>query len=51
VVTTKIVMEKGLGIGDLNKIEALGEKIEDVKIRRFKTPKGFSQDYLLVKVL
>lgn len=27
VVTTKIVMEKGLGIGDLNRIEVLGEKI------------------------
>lgn len=51
VVTTKIAMEKGLGIGDLNGIEVLGEKIENVRIKGFKTPKGFSPDYLFVKVL
>jgi uncharacterized protein (DUF362 family)/ferredoxin len=51
VLTTKIAVEKGLGIGDLNRIEVIGEKIEDVRIRGFKTPKGFSPDYLFVKVL
>ena len=49
--TTKIAMEKGLGVGDLKEIEILGKKIEDVRIRGFKTPKGFSPDYLFVKVL
>jgi len=49
--TTKIGMEKGLGIGDLKKIEILGEKIEDVRIKGFKMPKGFSPDYFFVKVL
>jgi uncharacterized protein (DUF362 family)/Pyruvate/2-oxoacid:ferredoxin oxidoreductase delta subunit len=51
VITTKIAMEKGLGVGDLKRIEVLGEKIEDVRIRGFKTPKGFSPDYIFVKVL
>lgn len=51
VVTTKVAVVKGLGIGDLKKIEILGEKIEDVRIKGFKTPKGFSPDYFFVKVL
>ena len=51
VITTKIAIDKELGIGDLNEIEVLGEKIEDVRIQGFRTPKGFSPDYLFVKVL
>jgi uncharacterized protein (DUF362 family)/Pyruvate/2-oxoacid:ferredoxin oxidoreductase delta subunit len=51
VVTTKIAMEKGLGIGDLKEIEFLVKKIEEVRIKGFKTPKGFSPDYLFVNLL
>lgn len=51
VLTTKIAVEKGVGIGDLKRIEVLGEKIEDVRIKGFQTPKGFSPDYLFVNLL
>ena len=49
--TTRIAMEKGVGIGELSQIEILGEKIEDVRIKGFQTPKGFSPDYLIVRLL
>jgi len=51
VVTTKIALEKGLGMGDLKEIEILGQKIEDVKVREFRTPKGFSPDQFIINVL
>ena len=51
VLTTKIAIEKGLGVGDLKEIEVLGEKIEDVRITGFKTPKGFMPENYLMLIL
>lgn len=51
VITTKVAVEKGLGVSDLKEIEVLGEKIEDVKVQGFKTPKGFSPDNFIVNIL
>lgn len=38
--TTQIAHKKGLGCGDLNQIEILGESLEDVKISDFKLPQA-----------
>lgn len=40
--STRLAHEQGLGIGDISRIEVLGEPIKDMQIENFKLPSGAS---------
>jgi uncharacterized protein (DUF362 family)/Pyruvate/2-oxoacid:ferredoxin oxidoreductase delta subunit len=43
VLTTRFAVERGLGIGDLKKIEIVGEKLDSLVVSDFKLPANFSR--------